>query len=371
MELALPDDWHVHLRDDDLLAAVAPLTARTFRYALVMPNLVPPISSTAQARAYRQRIIDGAGEGALSEFQPLMTAYLNEQLDAGDLRRGYEEAVLFAVKYYPAGATTNSEHGGRALSDHRRLLELMAELGMPLLVHAESTDPSIDIYDREAAFLEHELAPLAGQLPELRITVEHLSTRAGVDLVSAQPNLRGSITPHHLSCDRSDLLANGLRPDLYCKPIINSAADREALVAAATSGSPDFFLGTDSAPHPSAHKYTEQVRPGIFNAPYALPVVAEVFHRAGALDRLEQFTSINGCCHYGFEPATARLRLRRHDTDTACAGTAGTADTDSACGPADNVATPDGSTVRIFGVAEARRWTVDKVPAPVVAALSR
>jgi dihydroorotase len=365
LDIALPDDWHVHLRDDDMLAMVAPLTARTFRYAFVMPNLVPPITSTAQAADYRKRILDHAGPGALDEFQPLMTAYLNDRLDVDDLRHGWVEGVLSGVKYYPAGATTNSEHGGRSLTDCRAVLEMMAESGIPLLVHAESTDPGVDIYDREAVFLERELAPLVAELPELAVTVEHLSSGAGVEFVTAQGSVRGSITPHHLSCDRSDLLANGLRPDLYCKPIINSAADRQALVAAATSGSPDFFLGTDSAPHPSSHKYTGQVRPGIFNAPYALAVVAEVFHQASALDRLERFTSINGCVHYGFEPAAARLHLNRAaDPDPGNDYDRGN-DHDSEV--ADTVVTAEGATVRIFGTAEARRWTVTRQVEPVPA----
>jgi dihydroorotase len=357
LDLALPDDWHVHLRDDDLLAAVAPLTASTFRYALVMPNLVPPICTTEQAAAYRRRIAGHAGDGALDEFQPIMTAYLCDSLDAGDLRHGFETGVLHAVKYYPAGATTNSEQGGRALGDFRSLLEMMASSGMPLLVHAESTDPDVDVFDREAAFLERELAPLVAELPELAVTVEHLSTRAGVEFVSSHRSVKGSITPHHLSCDRSDLLANGLRPDLYCKPIINSADDRRALVAAATSGSADFFLGTDSAPHPRSDKHADRARPGIFNAPFALPVVAEVFHQAGALDRLERFTSVNGCAHYGFEPATARLHLRRVTGDESRPDARG--------GPiADTVVTAGGATVRIFGVDEARRWTVSRQVEP-------
>lgn len=354
IEIGLPDDWHVHLRDDDMLATVAPITASSFRYALVMPNLVPPIRTSAEAASYRSRILAAVGDRALPEFTPIMALYLSDELDVDDLRAGHSSGLVHAVKYYPAGATTNSEFGGNSLLDSRPILEAMAALDMPLLVHAESTDPDIDIFDRERDFLDRQLAPVVESLHELRVTVEHLSTRAGVDFVMANEQVRGSITPHHLSCDRSDLLANGLRPDLYCKPIINSADDRRALVAAATSGDASFFLGTDSAPHPESQKHGGQAKPGIFNAPFALEVVAEVFHQAGALDRLERFTSINGCRWYGFEPATSKLRLTRSSGAGAVA-------------VADSVVTADGATVRIFGADEAARWSVrpsDRTPAP-------
>lgn len=360
LEMAVPDDWHVHLRDDQMLAAVAPLTARYFRFALVMPNLVPPISTTSAAAAYRARIMEAVGDQARPDFHPIMALYLTDDVTVADLRQGVADGVVHAVKYYPAGATTNSEHGGSSLLAFRPVLEAMAASGIPLLVHAESTDPGIDIFDRERAFLDQELGPLVEMLPELPVTVEHLSTKAGVDFVAANNQVKGSITPHHLACDRSDLLANGLRPDLYCKPIINSADDRRALVAAAISTSTDFFLGTDSAPHPRTHKHTDQAKPGIFNAPFALPVVAEVFHRNDALDRLEAFTSINGCRHYGFDVSSSRLRLTRNTEEE----TTGLGSSDGP--PPSEVTTADGSTVRIFGVAEARRWTVeDMASAPV------
>ena len=351
VDLDAPDDWHVHLRDDELLATVAPITARSFRYALVMPNLVPPICTTEAADAYRQRILGRVGPDARADFTPIMALYLNDDLDLADFERGVDAGVVHAAKYYPAGATTNSEGGGEALDDYRPVLERMAERGIPLLVHAESTDPDVDIFDRERHFLDTQLAPVLAAVPGLRVTVEHLSTRAAVELVQASGDVRGSITPHHLSCDRSDLLANGLRPDLYCKPIINSPDDREALVAAATSGSPQFFLGTDSAPHPASDKYAPTAKPGIFNAPFALPVVAEVFHQAGALDRLEGFTSHHGCRFYGFEPADSRIRLTRVEQG----------DDPPVGEPLDRVTTADGRTVTIFGVAEARRWRVDQL----------
>ena len=348
IDVAVPDDWHVHLRDDSMLATVAPITARNFRYALVMPNLVPPICTGEEAAAYRERIIQNAGPDARADFVPIMSLYLNDKLDIDDFERSIDAGIVHAAKYYPAGATTNSDDGGESLADFRDVLERMAQRGIPLLVHAESTDPAIDVYDRERHFLDVQLAPVVASVPGLRVTVEHLSTRAGVEFVEANESVRGSITPHHLACDRSDLLANGLRPDLYCKPIINSADDRQALVDAATSGSPRFFLGTDSAPHPATHKHTGQAKPGIFNAPFALPVVAEVFHSAGALDRLEAFTSVNGCKHYGFEVSPDRLSLKRQ-------------------GPAGELAVPDtvttaeGDVVTIFGTAEARLWSVEPV----------
>ncbi|MEM9132783.1 MAG: dihydroorotase [Actinomycetota bacterium] len=357
LDIAVPDDWHVHLRDDHMLAAVTPLTARWFRRALVMPNLVPPITDSVAAAAYRERILAAAGPEARADFEPVMVLYVTDGVSIDDVRAGVEAGVVIGLKYYPAGATTNSDAGGTSMLSFRPLLEFMAAEGIPLLVHAESTDPTIDIFDRERAFLDRELVPLAAELPELRVTVEHLSTAEGVEFVRDHPQVAGTITPHHLSCDRSDLLANGMRPDLYCKPVINSPQNRKALVAAATSGSPSFFLGTDSAPHPSIHKYAANVRAGIFCAPFALPVVAEVFHRAGALDRLEAFTSLNGCRHYGFEASTERLRLTRAADEVIDAEAANDPDG----GPAEELVTADGARVRIFGVAEARRWTVAEV----------
>lgn len=352
--IARPDDWHVHLRDDAMLATVAPITAATFRYALVMPNLVPPIETAAAADAYRRRILDAVAGSAWAGFTPIMAAYLGPGLTAAEVRRGREAGIWHAAKYYPAGATTNSEAGGSSLRACGDVLDTLCELDLPLLVHAESTDPTIDIYDREAAFLDQELADVVAAWPELRVTVEHVSTRAGIDFVTAHSRVKGTITPHHLACDRSDLVANGLRPDLYCKPVINSADDRRALVAAATSGSPDWFLGTDSAPHPASHKYAERGKPGIFNAPFALPVVAEVFFEAGALAHLEAFTSLNGCRHYGFAPSTDRIQLTRPPDADAGAG-------EGADPVPDEVVTADGQRVVIFGVEQARRWIVNRL----------
>lgn len=350
IQIPMPDDWHVHLRDDDMLAAVVDHSARWYRKALVMPNLNPPITTSAQARSYRDRIMAAVTVDAPG-FDPVMSLYLTPDVDAQDLIAGWTEGLIAGVKFYPAGATTNSEAGGRSLLDFTELLETMAEVGIPLLVHAESTDPEIDIFDREATFIEAEVAPVLERLPELSVTVEHLSTSAGVDVVRAFPQAFGSITPHHLACDRSDILANGLRPELYCKPVINSAAHRAALVAAATSGDPKFFLGTDSAPHPLSAKETRVAKAGIFNAPYGLEVTAEVFHRAGALDRLAAFCSVNGAIRYGHEPAVAGLTLTRAEANP------------STPEPPGLITTAAGDQVRLFGVAEATYWTITARPA--------
>lgn len=345
VDIAIPDDWHVHLRDDEMLHAVVDHTARWFRYAIVMPNLRPPITTMAQASEYRNRIVAAAGE--VAHFVPVMTLYLTADIDIDDLRRGFEEGVIGAVKFYPAGATTNSESGGTTLLDFAATLEAMAEMGMPLLVHAESTDPSIDIFDREAAFLDTQVSPLLAEMPELSVTVEHISTAAGIAIVQEHPQAFGSITPHHLSCERSDILANGLRPELYCKPVINSAEHRAALVAAATSGDASFFLGTDSAPHPLSAKQARVAAAGIFNAPYALEVTAEVFHQADALEQFEAFVSLNGAARYGYAPAADRLRLTRVG--------------DPAVEADEVLTTATGDEVRLFGVAEAAAWSIERL----------
>jgi len=347
IEIDAPDDWHVHLRDDEMLEAVAPYTANAFRHALIMPNLVPPVTSTAMAAAYRDRILAAAGPDARADFTPMMALYLNDELNTADLLAGAEDGVVFGAKFYPAGATTNSAAGGTSLLDYRVALETMADAGIPLLVHAESTDPDVDIFDREAVFIEQQMLPVIEQIPELRVTVEHISTRAGLDVVRDHPQVGGSITPHHLTCDRSDLLANGMRPELYCKPVINSREERIAIAAAATSDDSSFFFGTDSAPHPLSKKEAAKVAAGIFNAPYAIEVVAELFHEMGALDKLEAFVSHRGADHYGLERATAKVRLIRN------------ADDDGE--PAESMRTAGGAEVRIFGADAARRWTWESI----------
>ena len=340
-----------------MLHAVVEYTARRFRYAMVMPNLVPPITTTAAANAYRDRIMAALGSGSdddsaltqpgaadnTSNFNPLITLYCSHDIDGSDLRAGIESGVVGAVKYYPAGATTNSESGGTSLLDYEDLFDILIDTGTRLLVHAESTNPEIDIFDREAAFLENQLAPLCVAMPELAVTVEHVSTKAGLDFVSAHPGTAATITPHHLARDRSDLLAQGMKPDLYCKPVINSAADREALVVAATSGDSSFMLGTDSAPHPTTAKYGPTAKAGVFNAAYGLEVVAEVFHTHGALDHLAAFVSTNGCAVYGVDAPTTSLRLERTDIDADLAA---------------SLTTASGDQVVLFGTEEASLWRV-------------
>ena len=337
-----PDDWHVHLRNDAMLEAVVSYTARRFRFAMVMPNLVPPIISTETAATYRNQILAAAGTDT-PDFSPVMAIYCSPLVDADDLRSGIEQGVIAAVKYYPAGATTNSDAGGTSLMDFGHLYEVLIETGARLLVHAEATDPHIDIFDREAAFLTDQLAPMCAAFPELAVTVEHVSTRAGVDFVAAHPQSAATITPHHLARERSDLLANGMKPDLYCKPVINSADDRDALVAAATSGNPDFMLGTDSAPHPTTAKYGPTAKAGVFNAAYGLEVVADVFAAHDALDNLAAFVSSNGCAIYGVDAPSESITL-----------TAGTVDVDIAT----SLSTTEGDEVVLFGSEEATRWVV-------------
>lgn len=350
IEIPTPDDWHVHLRDDEMLDAVVDYTARRFRFAMVMPNLIPPITSTAAASAYRDRILaacDDSGESGeapeSATFTPLITLYCSPDIDFDDLRLGIESGVVGAVKYYPAGATTNSESGGTSLLNFTKLFEVLIETDTRLLVHAESTDPTVDIFDREAAFLERQLQPLCAEMPELAVTVEHVSTKAGLDFVAAHPGTAATITPHHLARDRSDLLANGMVPDLYCKPVINSTNDRLALLAAATSGDSSFMLGTDSAPHPTTAKYGPRAKAGVFNAAYGLEVVAEAFHQADALDSLSAFVSSNGCAIYGVDAPTTSLRLERTEVDQELATT---------------ITTRGGDSVVLFGTEEATMWQV-------------
>ena len=342
IEIPFPDDWHVHLRDDAMLEAVVSYTALRFRYAMVMPNLVPPITDTAAAAAYRARILEHAPSGA-PDFRPLIAMYCSPLIEPADLRVGLNDGVVAAVKYYPAGATTNSEAGGTGLMQFIDLFEVLADEGIRLLVHAEDPDPEVDIFDREKAFLDRELAPLCEKIPELAVTVEHVSTAAGVSFVRDHPQAAATVTPHHLARERSDLLADGMRPDLYCKPVINSASDRDALIAVATAGDPDFMLGTDSAPHPTTAKYGPKAKAGVFNAAYGLEVVAEVFHKADALDKLPLFVSGNGLAIYDVEPPAHRLRLSRSEVEIE---------------RATSLSTRVGDEVVLFGSDEASHWRV-------------
>ena len=310
LEIRRPDDWHLHLRDGATLAGVLPASAHAFARAIVMPNLVPPVVTGAQAAAYRDRIRAALPEGA--RFTPLMTLYLTEETDPEDVVRAHAEGLVTAVKLYPAGATTNSASGVRDFGRVRGVLERMAEAGVPLCVHGEVTDPDIDIFDREAVFIERVLDPMRRATPGLRVVMEHVTTADAVTYVkSAERDLGATITVHHLVINRNDLLAGGIRPHYYCLPVAKRETHRQALREAAVSGDPRFFLGTDSAPHVDAAKETACGCAGIFTAPVALPVLAEVFEAEGALDRLEGFTSRHGPAFYGLPVTDETVTLEK------------------------------------------------------------
>lgn len=307
-----PDDWHVHLRDGAMMAAVLPCTARQFARAIVMPNLVPPVTTIADAVAYRARILAALPTGV--DFTPLMTAYLTDSRDPEEIIRGHREGVFTAVKLYPAHATTNSAHGVTDVGRVMPVLERMAEIGMPLLVHGEATDPAVDVFDREAVFIEKTLDPLRGRLPQLRIVLEHITTEEAVRYVEdGGPNLAATITAHHLIINRNAIFQGGIRPHLYCLPIAKREKHRLALRRAATSGSASFFLGTDSAPHAIPTKETACGCAGIFTAASALELYAEAFDEEGALDKFEAFASLNGPAFYYLPVNETRVTLRREE----------------------------------------------------------
>ena len=309
-----PDDWHVHLRDDEMLAGVAKYTARQFGRAIIMPNLTPPVTSIAAAKAYRDRIV--AAVPNHPEFTPLMTAYLTDTSDPDEMAEGYQQDVFAAAKLYPANATTNSAHGVTDIAKITPVLERMQDIGMPLLVHGEVTDADIDIFDREAVFIERILSPLVNKLPDLKIVFEHITTQQAVEFVSASgPNIAATITPHHLHINRNAMLVGGIRPHAYCLPVVKREVHRLALRKAATSGSPKFFLGTDSAPHERDAKESACGCAGIFNAPYAIESYAAVFDEEDALDKLEGFASLHGPAFYGLLVNEGSLTLRRAETE--------------------------------------------------------
>lgn len=305
-----PDDWHVHFRDGAVLAAVAPVTAAHFARAIVMPNLVPPVVTAADAIAYRARIAEALGPD--SRFEPLMTLYLTEETDPDDVAAAAADGIVAAVKLYPAGATTNSASGVTDVDRTMPVLERMAAVGLPLCVHGEVTDPDVDIFDREAVFIERVLDPVRRRLPELRVVMEHLTTADAVSYVrGAESNLAATITPHHLVINRNHILAGGIRPHYYCLPVAKRERHRLALREAATSGDPRFFLGTDSAPHVDAAKETACGCAGIFNAPVTLTVLAHVFEAEGRLDRLETFAALAGPAFYRRPPNADTIDLVR------------------------------------------------------------
>ncbi|MBV0911484.1 dihydroorotase [Anianabacter salinae] len=324
-----PDDWHLHLRDGAVLRAVLPETARHFARAIVMPNLVPPVVTGAEAAAYRDRILAALPTGMT--FEPLMTLYLTEDTDPDDVAAAHASGLVTAVKLYPAGATTNSASGVRDFDKVRGVLDRMAEIGLPLCVHGEVTDPDIDIFDREAVFIDRVLDPVRRATPGLRVVMEHVTTREARDYVLAQDggDLAATITVQHLMLDRNAMLVGGLRPHYYCLPILKRGTHRAALVEAAISGDPRFFLGTDSAPHPTRKKEAECCAAGCFTAPVALSCLAHVFEEAGALARLEAFTSLNGPAFYGLPANGDTITLTRG----AAAAPLGQIETDAETGP--------------------------------------
>ncbi|UWQ97670.1 dihydroorotase [Rhodobacteraceae bacterium S2214] len=305
-----PDDWHLHLRDGAMLQAVLPETARHFGRAIIMPNLVPPVVTADQARAYRTRIMAALPAGMT--FDPLMTLYLTEDTDPEDVAAAYADGTARAVKLYPAGATTNSASGVSDFDKVRPVLAKMAEIGMPLCVHGEVTSHNIDIFDREAVFIDKVLKPIRKKNPDLKVVMEHVTTQDAVDYVrDNNKNLAATITTHHLIINRNHILAGGIKPHFYCLPVAKRETHRVALVQAAVSGDKRFFLGTDSAPHTDPNKLQECGCAGIFTAPNTMSCLAEVFEAAGALDKLEAFTSLNGPAFYGLPANEATITLTK------------------------------------------------------------
>jgi dihydroorotase len=319
-----PDDWHVHLRDGAMLQGVVAHTARQFARAIVMPNLSPPVTSVEAGRAYRDRILAVVPDGI--KFEPLITCYLTDTLDPGEIARGFAEGVFTAAKLYPAHATTGSAHGVTDVAQIRGVLERMQAIDMPLLIHGEVTDQDVDIFDREKVFIERTLANVVRDFPELRIVFEHITTKDAVDFVTAAgPNIAATITPQHLHINRNAMFAGGIRPHAYCLPVAKRELHRLALRAAATSGNPKFFLGTDSAPHSVSAKESACGCAGIFNAPYALESYLAVFEEEGALDKFEGFASLHGPAFYRLPVNEETITLRKSSFTVPgnidCAGT--------------------------------------------------
>lgn len=306
-----PDDWHLHLRDGEMLRTVAPWTARQFARAIIMPNLVPPITTVEAADAYRGRIRAAAGP----DFTPLMTCYLTDETDPDELQRGHEQGVWIAAKLYPAGATTNSASGVTSVRNINAALERMQRIGMVLCVHGEVTDPAVDVFDREAVFIDRVLTQVVSDFPSLKIVFEHITTAEAADFVTtAGPQVAATVTPQHLHINRNAIFAGGLRPHAYCLPVAKREHHRLAVRRAATSGSPKFFLGTDSAPHAREAKESACGCAGIFNAPFALESYATVFEEEQALDRFEAFASLNGAKFYGLPLNDGTITVERAET---------------------------------------------------------
>ncbi len=308
-----PDDYHLHLRDGEMLKLVTPDSSRDFARAIIMPNLVPPVTTTALAEAYKARIEEAIPTE--HDFRPLMTLYLTESTDADDLELGAKSGLISAVKLYPAGATTNSDSGVKSIERVYPVLERMAEIGLPLCVHGEVTDADIDIFDREAVFIERVLDPIRQAIPGLRVVMEHITTKDGVDYVrSAEKDLAATLTTHHLIINRNHILVGGIKPHYYCLPVAKREVHRLALVEAATSADPRFFLGTDSAPHATDTKENACGCAGCYTSINTLSCLAQVFEDQDALDKLELFTSVNGANFYGLPLTEARTRLVKQDS---------------------------------------------------------
>lgn len=336
-----PDDWHLHLRDGDTLAAVLPHTARQFVRAVVMPNLRPPVTTIAAAIAYRGRILAALPQGAA--FTPLMTRYLCDSTSPEEIREGFEAGVFTAVKLYPAGATTHSEYGVTSIDRVSAVLATMQELGMPLLIHGESTDPAVDVFDREAEFIHRTLRPLLAAFPRLKVVLEHITTKDAANLVMRDDSARlaATITPQHLMLNRNAMFTGGIRPHYYCLPVLKREQHRLALRRAATSGSPFFFLGTDSAPHDTSAKEAACGCAGIFSAPTALEAYLTVFEEENALAQFEGFASEHGARFYGLPLNEGTVTL--HRTRTRVAG---------------SVSLPDGERIQPFLAGETLEWTL-------------
>jgi dihydroorotase len=305
-----PDDWHLHLRDNDMMRAALPYTARVFGRAICMPNLLPPVRTSADGKAYRERILAALPKG--SKFKPLITCYLTDDTDPDDVERGFRDGVFTAVKMYPANATTNSAAGVTDYKKIERVLERMEKLGMRFLIHCEEVAAGVDVFDREAVFIEQRLIPMTKKFPGLKIVHEHLSSKIGVDYVrSTGGQVGASITPYHMELTRTDWIGGGLRPYMFVMPVIKTEADRLALREAATSGDACFFLGTDTAPHPDSRKLAQVGIPGIFAAPVAIESYVKIFEEEGKLDKLEAFASLNGPKHYGLHPNADTITLEK------------------------------------------------------------
>ena len=309
LTITRPDDWHIHFRDGDAMRSVLPDTARVFGRAIAMPNLKPPVVNVADAAAYRERLHDAAVGTA---FEPLMTLYLTDNTQPEEIRRARASGFVHAVKYYPAGATTNSDSGVTELAKAYKAIAIMEEVGMPLLLHGEVVDPDVDVFDREAMFIERHLARLMKDFPKLKIVLEHITTRQAAEFVAAAPaNVAATVTAHHLLYNRNAMFRGGIRPHLYCLPVLKREVHRQALIAAAISGNSKFFLGTDSAPHAVGAKETACGCAGIYSAHAAIELYAEAFEDAGALDKLEAFASFFGADFYGLPRHADTITLRR------------------------------------------------------------